>query len=156
VWDSYLKSDIDKLERVQRKAARFIKGDYKSRDPGCVTKILDDLKLPILHQRRKELILTFLYKVVKGLVSAIPLSQYLTHVRNTRLIRVKRFTDFETSNIVDKQKMSNTKCLQPRDYKSVIYQDSVFVRSVNEWNQLENSCVTAKTVNAFKISLHLD
>ena len=30
VWDPYLLSDIDKIERVQRQAARFITGDYKT------------------------------------------------------------------------------------------------------------------------------
>ena len=43
VWDLYLKCGIDRLERVQRSAARFITGDYKSRQEGCVTKMLTDL-----------------------------------------------------------------------------------------------------------------
>ena len=32
VWDPYLQKDIDKLEKVQRRAARFITGDYTSRE----------------------------------------------------------------------------------------------------------------------------
>ena len=31
VWDPYLKQDIDKLERIQKKAARFISQDYRNR-----------------------------------------------------------------------------------------------------------------------------
>jgi len=46
VWDPYLRKDIDKLESMQRRAARFITKDYKSRDPGCVGRMLDTLKLP--------------------------------------------------------------------------------------------------------------
>ena len=31
IWDPYLQKDIDKLEKVQCQAARFISGDYTSR-----------------------------------------------------------------------------------------------------------------------------
>ena len=54
VWDPYLKKDIYKLERVQRKAIRFIKSDFKSRDPGSVTQMRKELKLPTLKERRKD------------------------------------------------------------------------------------------------------
>ena len=43
VWDPYTTSDINKLERIQRRAARFITGDYKTREEGSVTKMLNDL-----------------------------------------------------------------------------------------------------------------
>jgi hypothetical protein len=54
IWDPHLQKDIDKLEVIQKKAARFIHGDYISMQPGCVSKMLDDLNLPTLEQRRKE------------------------------------------------------------------------------------------------------
>ena len=47
VLDPYVKSDIFKLERVQRQTARFITGDYKSRNQGCVTDMLTKLKVPL-------------------------------------------------------------------------------------------------------------
>ena len=53
VWDPYLQKDINKLEKVQRQAARFIIGDYSSKDQGCVTRMLDRLKLSSLQDRRK-------------------------------------------------------------------------------------------------------
>ncbi|XP_076449970.1 uncharacterized protein LOC143286316 [Babylonia areolata] len=43
VWDPHQRQDIEKLERVQRQAARFITGDYKSRNPGCVSGMLKEL-----------------------------------------------------------------------------------------------------------------
>ena len=46
VWDPYLKKDIDSLERVQRRGARFITKDYRSRDPGSMTQMLKNLDLP--------------------------------------------------------------------------------------------------------------
>ena len=54
VWDPYLQKDINKLEKVQRQAARFIIGDYSSKDQGCVTRMLDRLKLPSLQDRRES------------------------------------------------------------------------------------------------------
>ena len=38
IWDPYNQSDIDRLERIQRSAARFITRDYRSRQEGCVKK----------------------------------------------------------------------------------------------------------------------
>ena len=42
VWDPYLRKDIDKLENIQWRAARFVKNDYR-RD-SSVTAMLQDLK----------------------------------------------------------------------------------------------------------------
>ena len=77
IWDPYLTKDINLLEQVQRKAARFITGDYKSRTPGSMTKMLEDLNIPTLQQRRQDDRLTFLYKISEGLIPAIPKKQCL-------------------------------------------------------------------------------
>ena len=39
VWDPHVQKEIDKIEGIQRRAARYIKRDYRSRNPGCVTAI---------------------------------------------------------------------------------------------------------------------
>ena len=49
-WDPYTEGNISKLERVQNKAARFIKRDYRWNS--SVTQIKADLKLQSLQQRR--------------------------------------------------------------------------------------------------------
>ena len=72
VWDPYLKQDIEKLERVQKLAARFIIGNYRTREEGCVTGMLQSLKLSSLENRRSSNRLIFMYKVVEVLVPAIP------------------------------------------------------------------------------------
>ena len=77
IWDPYNQSDIDRLERIQRSAARFITRDYRSRQEGCVSKMLQELDLPTLQERRRQQRLTFLYKVVKGHVPAINIEHYL-------------------------------------------------------------------------------
>jgi len=93
VWDPYLLQDIDRLDRVQRRGAGFITGDYKSRSPGCVTQMLVQHNLLSLQERRKHLRLAFLFKVVKGSVLAIPPEYYLIPQRPKHAVRVRTFKD---------------------------------------------------------------
>ena len=78
IWDPYLLKDINSFEKVQRQAARFIKRDYKNREEGCVTQMLNDLDLPSLQQRREFNKLVFLFKIAGGMVPAINHCDYLT------------------------------------------------------------------------------
>ena len=50
VWDPHQKFNQEKLEMVQRRAARFVKSRYKRTD--SVTAMLDELGWPILSKRR--------------------------------------------------------------------------------------------------------
>ena len=78
VWDPYLDKDINLIENIQKRSARFITGDYRSRESGSMTRMLQELNLPTLQQRRKDARLTFLFKISHGLVPAIPREKYLT------------------------------------------------------------------------------
>ena len=66
IWDPYLKQDIDKLEHVQRQAAHFITGDYKTREEGCVTRMLETIELSSLEQRRSFNRLVFIAVYVQS------------------------------------------------------------------------------------------
>ena len=44
VWDPYLKQDVERLERVQRQAARFITRGYRTCEEGCVTRMLQFIR----------------------------------------------------------------------------------------------------------------
>ena len=72
VWDPYYQQDIEKLERVQRQAARFITKDYRTREPGCVNRMLQDLYLLPLAERHRQARLGLTYKITGGLIPAIP------------------------------------------------------------------------------------
>ena len=113
IWDPYLQNDIDKLERVQRSAARFISKDYRSREEGCVSAMLKDLDLPPLQERRRHQRLAFLYKVVEGHVPAINIEHYLKKQRVKRTIRAKQVEDYIRKNIVEQSVINNTKCFEP-------------------------------------------
>ena len=153
IWDPFLQSDIDKLERIQRKAVRFIKRDYRTRTPGCVSQMLSDLDLASLQQRRKELRLTFIFRIVGGLVPAIPSQHYLTPIRNKRKVKPRQFSDFVATNLVDSAVTNNNRCFKPTHAKSDTLKHSLFPKTIIEWNHLTDIQVNAVTVEAFKSQL---
>ena len=109
IYDPYRQYNINKLERVQRQAARFITGDYKSREEGCFSRLLDDLKLTSLQERRTTTRLIFLYKVAEGLVPALPPSEYLQPAKRKRHIKAKTFSDCVSINIVQNHVINNSR-----------------------------------------------
>ena len=52
IWDPHTTKDVSKLDSVQRKAARFVTGDFGKRS--SVTSMLDELEWPPLQHRRRE------------------------------------------------------------------------------------------------------
>ena len=103
IWNPYLKGDIDKLEKIQNRAIRFIKRDDRSRERGCITKMRKELELETLEERRQSLRLILIYKVVEGLVLALPTDAFVTFSKSKRQIKPKTFGDCVTINPVEKQ-----------------------------------------------------
>ena len=67
VWDPHLSKDVQALDRVQRRAARFICGEYQS--TSSVTTMLAQIGLTNLERRRRDLRLALLFKVIHGHVA---------------------------------------------------------------------------------------
>jgi hypothetical protein len=111
IWNPYLKGDIDKLERIQNRAIRFVKKDYRSRETGAIARMREYLELETLEERRLSLRLILRYKVVEGLVPALPTDNFVKLARPKRNINAKHFEDHITSNIVGKRTCNNTKDL---------------------------------------------
>lgn len=65
-WDPYHKFDIEKLEKNQRRAARFVQGDYKQ--TSSVTAMINSLRWLAFEDRRKELRINYLVKIITGKV----------------------------------------------------------------------------------------
>jgi hypothetical protein len=42
-WDPHRKDLIEDIEQVQKRAARFVYNNYRSKEPGCVTNMIDTL-----------------------------------------------------------------------------------------------------------------
>ena len=64
IWDPHHLTDIKKLENIQRRAARFVKGNYKQ--TSSVSAMLEQLQWPSLEQRRKELRIRFFVKILQN------------------------------------------------------------------------------------------
>ena len=79
------------LERIQNRAIRFAKKDYKSRETGAITRMREDLELETLEERRLSLRLILMYKVVEGLV--LPTVNFVKLARPKRNIKAKHFKD---------------------------------------------------------------
>ena len=71
IWDPYLQCDIDSLEHIQRKAARFTTRDF--RQWSSVTAMMHDLQCEPLAERRTKTRVILMYLILNDEV-AIPIS----------------------------------------------------------------------------------
>ena len=62
VWDPYYQSDIQQLENVQRRAARWVLNDFSRYN--SVTRMLHQLSWPSLQVHRKICRLQTLFKII--------------------------------------------------------------------------------------------
>jgi hypothetical protein len=152
-WDPYLKTDVGRLERIQHQAARFITGDHKTREPGCITKMLIDLELPTIEKRRTAQRLIFMFKVVEGLVSAISPSDFVTKTRPKRLIKSRQYSDFISQNIEENSVINNSKGLVYQRANTEPFKNSFFIKTVLDWNHLDDNTVNQSSLKSFKSAL---
>ena len=110
VWDPHLQKDIDRIENIQRRAARFIYSDYKR--TSSVTAMMNELGWKPLNERRKEQRLVLLFKIVNDLV-AIPAENNIEY--NQRPSRT-----------------SNSKQIKVLSATTEIYKHSFFPRTVKD------------------------
>ncbi|KAI8515130.1 Kelch-like protein 26 [Branchiostoma belcheri] len=114
IWDPYLRKDIDTLEMVNRRAARFVTSNHR-RQHVSVTALLHDLRWPSLQSRRQQARLVMMYKITNGLV-AIPSSRLIPAVARTRANHAHKY-----------------KTLRPH---CDIAKYSFYARTIPEWNNL--------------------
>ena len=99
----------------------FRSPDYYSRDIGSMSRILQELNLPTLQQRRKVARLTFLYKISQGLVPGIPCENYLIPQKVKRIIKAKKFKDCVANNFVQRHQNLNKNSYELIEAKSDLY-----------------------------------
>ena len=133
VWDPITQKDTHKIEMVQRRATRFVYGDYRT--TSSVTSMLNSLQWDTLQHRRQQIKVTMLFRVINGLV-AIPTQPYL----------VPRGASTSTRG-------HNLRYLVP--YSRVqFHQQSFFPSTIRLWNNLPDSVATASSLEGFKEQLH--
>ena len=67
MWDPYHNNHIASIEKIQRRALRWIFDDYNYNH--SVTTMLQSLNWPTLQHRRKRMRLILLYKSINGLLA---------------------------------------------------------------------------------------
>ena len=128
VWDPYTVDLINKLEAVQRRAARFACRDYNPRS--SVTEMLQKLEWDSLQTRRSAARLTMMFKIVNSQV-AIPASKFLQPtLRPSRHHNSKSF-------------------IRPQATKDC-FKNSFFPRTISQWNSLPETIVNSTTTEVFK------
>ena len=133
IWDPYTQEYINRLESVQRRAARFVKSNYNPR--ASVTDMLRTLEWSSLADRRKISRLTTFQKAYHGYL-AIPIQKILRPAtRSTRRSHSKAFIEISTSK----------DC----------YKYSFIPRTVKDWNGLSQDLIDNEEPKQFKNALYL-
>ena len=128
VWDPFYKKDIDRLERVQRRSARFVLNDYKPLS--SVTSMASQLGWKPLAERRREHRLYLLYKIINGLVA----------------ISADTHLHFNTINT----RISNSKSLKLPICTIDTFKHSFFPATIRDWNLLPDDIVNCKNLSLLK------
>ena len=128
IWDPHFTKDTDKLERVNRRAARFVSNDYRWRS--SVTSMLQDLGWQDLASRQRNIRLALFYKIVHHLV-AVPTDDLL--IQADSRLRAHHKHKFQTIRT-----------------NSDTYKFSFFPRTLIEWNTLPKDTAEAPSLDCFK------
>jgi len=117
IWDPYTKADSNKLEKIQRTAARWILSSHSYET--SVTSLLQQLQLESLEERHKIQRLAFMYKILNDQV-AVP----ATSVDLTLSSRPSRGADANQQKLVTVRSYTEN------------YRQSYSIRTVKDWNIL--------------------
>ena len=136
VWDPHTKDLKNKLEMVQRRAARWVFSKYRlGQNTTGPTEMISLLGWPSLEARRRAARLCMLYKLRNDLVLMTTRSLLLPYPHFTKGMPAHALTPLDK--------------LPPKLYYSM----SFFPRTVAEWNKLPPVVVAAPSPEVFRTSL---
>ena len=127
-WSPHTKKDINKLENVQRSAARFVSNDY--RRTSSVTSMILKVGWQTLQARRRLSDLAMFYKIQHGFVNISFPTAVAPSYTATRQNHEHKYMAIQ----------ANTQ----------VYKNSYFVRTVPVWNSLPATAVKAANVAQFQ------
>ena len=128
IWDPHTNVNIDKLEMVQRRYARFVFHDY--RRTSSVTAMLNQLNWATLHERRARAKVDMVFRMVNGLVD----------LPATLLIPAPAMRGHSKKYLVPFARVG-------------IYQHSFVPDSIRLWNALPQRLVDIPSLGCFRNSL---
>ena len=128
VWDPHQLYLINTLEKVQRRAARWVASDYNPMS--SVTYLLDQLHWKSLQSRRCIDRLNLLYRVLHHALPSIQLPEYFKPTSYpTRLHHQYRYIIPPT--------------------RTLAYQQSYFPGTIKQWNNLPNHIIDTESLEQF-------
>jgi hypothetical protein len=131
VWSPYTQKNIDKLEMVQRRAARWTQNNYSTY--ASVTEMITNLGWRSLQDRRSDARLCLFFKNFHGRV-AVPLPSFVRHP-----MRIPRHShDLYMSQIPTRT-----------DY----YKFSFFPLAIVQWNRLPSEVALLPTLPRFRLAV---
>ena len=127
VWDPYYQTDIQQLEKVQRRAARWVLNDFSRYS--SITNMLQQLSWLSLQVHRKICRLQTLFKIIHNEYPLSIPSYYLEMERATRQYHPRRYI-LPTSS-------------------TNIFQHSFYFRSIRDWNALPPRLIDHDNIDQF-------
>ena len=129
VWSPHLLCDINRIEMVQRRSARFVYNDFTR--TSSVTSMINNLGWPLLRQRRDVAKLTMFFKIIHNLISIphshVSLSSAPTRGHNQKFIQLAAKTN--------------------------VYLFSFFPSAIKLWNSLPDCVINSSDLNNFKLNI---
>lgn len=128
VWDPAQKYLIEKLEKIQNRAARFVLGRYGQKD-SC-TDMKRELNWELLSARRNKLKLKFLFSIFNGRLG----------INKDDYLKQPHYISSRTDH-----------CFKIREYRARtnMYANSFFVKTIQQWNKLSEEQVCSATEELF-------
>ena len=123
VWDLHTKTDAVKIQRIQRRPARFVCGDY--RQTSSVSAMIRQLSWDSLKMRRKQVKSVMMYRIMYRL-AAIP-----------------------TVVLISTLSIRGTMYLVPYS-RTVVYQKSFFLDTIHIWNAIDSTTKACTSLDHFK------
>ena len=133
-WDPYTKKNIDDIEKIQRRAARFVTNKHGK--DYSITAILNDLDWTPMEVRRKTHRLTTLFKMINNDID----------------INHNKFIQAKTS----RHRRGHSNQFQQRYASTDAFANSFFIRTTSDWNKLLPATVNQPTANTFKTAVQSD
>lgn len=126
VWDPHTALNIQKLEAVQRRSARFVMNNYSQ--TSSVTSMLEILQWTSLEERRARNKAIMMYRIVHGLV-AIPTTELHPMMTSAR---------------------GHTNRFLIPYARTLLYKHSFFPDSIRIWNNLPQRAVDSTSLDEFR------